>query len=348
MKKVIVEQFGHPEVLKIKEFTTPEPAPGEVRVRLTSIGMNHADLMARKGEYRISTGLPPFTPGIEGGGVIDAVGKGVTSRHTGQRVILGADIPQRKAIIKESSSHDGTYSTHYIVSAEKTVPAPDSIPDHQLGAIWLPYLTAWGCLVWKQRIKPGQFVAIPAASSSVALAAAQIARHEKGIPIGMTTSQRKAEDLKKFADNVYDAIIVTHDHHRKMSSWHRDLKKLTDRHGVDVFFDPVAAGEYLQMEVHSLAQSGTIWIYGLLGQTGPVDVTPLIRKHGSIRGWWLNELTETGGSALKDGYHYILKGFEKGYFRQRVAKTFSLNQVVQAHMELQKGEHIGKLVLIPN
>jgi len=348
MKKVIVKEFGQPEVLKILHLETPDPGPGQVRVALTSVGMNQADLMARRGEYILSSGFPPFTPGIEGGGFIEAIGKGVTNRKVGQRVILGADAPRRNNKPEVEKAHGGTYSSHYFVPAEQTVPAPDNIPDEQLGTLWLPYLTAWGCLIWKQKIKPGQYVAIPAASSSVGLAAAQLVKAEGARPIGLTTSGKKAAKIKDLPESCYDDIIVTHNPDRTMRNWHRDIKRLTQGKGPQVFFDPVAAGAYLDLEIRSLANHGTIWIYGLLGQTDKVDVSPLIRKRAALRGWYLNELTEEGGPALQEGYKYILDKFEKGLFKQTVAKTFSLDQVVQAHQEFQKGTHIGKFILVPN
>ena len=347
MKKVIVEQFGHPDVLQVKNLKTPKPGPGQVLISLTSVGMNHADLMARRGEYLISSGYPPFTPGIEGGGIIEAVGEGVKDRHVGQRVLLGANAPQRNNNPESDFLSGGTYATHYLTDANKTIPAPKALSNEQLGAIWLPYLTAWGCLVWKQRIKPGQFIGIPAASSSVALAAAQIAKKEGAIPIGLTTSAFKAKEIQKLPENAYDHLVITHDHHHRMRPWHKDLRRITGKEGVHVFFDPIAAGRYLEMEIHALGKHGTIWIYGLLGQPGPVNVTPLIRKFAAVRGWYLNELTDEGGPDLWKGYASILEGFEKGIFQQRIAKTFKLDEVVKAHQEMQNGRHIGKLILIP-
>jgi NADPH:quinone reductase-like Zn-dependent oxidoreductase len=83
MKRVVVRQFGDVDQLDVLDEPTPQPGRGQVLVRLTSIGMNHADLMARRGEYRLSSGDPPFTPGLEGGGVIEAVGADVSDPRSG-------------------------------------------------------------------------------------------------------------------------------------------------------------------------------------------------------------------------------------------------------------------------
>lgn len=174
MYKVIVQAFGGAENLTIVELPDPVPESNQVVVKLTSIGMNHSDLMARRGEYKLLSGHAPFTPGLEGGGYIQAVGSAVSDRQIGQRVILSLsfNVPEQS-----NRNLEGTYQSHYLTTADKTIPAPDAIADELLGAIWMPYLAAWGCLVWKQQIQPDQVVLIPAASSSVAIAASQIVRY---------------------------------------------------------------------------------------------------------------------------------------------------------------------------
>lgn len=346
MRQVIVESFGGPEVLELRESPTPTPGEGQVLVRLTSIGMNHADLMGRRGEYKLSTGDPPFTPGLEGGGVIEAVGPGVAEDRVGRRVTLSPDAPRLGN--GRDDSGGGTYRSHYVCADDEALAVPDAVPDDQLGALWLPYLTAWGALVWKAKIKAGQVVACPAASSSTALAAAQVAKHHGCTTIGLTTSPGKTEQLAAH----FDHVVVTHGRdentkERTMRKWHREIKTLTDGKGVDVFFDPVAAGEYLGSEIRCLAQRGTVVVYGLLGQPGNVDVTPLIRKHASIVGYINDELSADGADAWKAGVRHILDGFASGAYRQTLAATFALSDVREAHEAMQRGDHVGKMVLLP-
>ena len=345
MKQVIVDEFGPPQVLQVAEVPTPEPGPGQVRVAVTSIGLNHAELMARRGEYKLASGDPPFTPGIEAGGVIDALGDGVTGLQLGQRVIVGVDAP--RAASPDSAVDGGTYRSHYVCAATQIVGAPDAIPDEQLGAIWLAYLTAWGCLIWKQRIQPGQIVAMPAASSSVALAAAQIVKHHGGTAIGLTRGAAKAEQLQALPTSAYDHLIVTHDDDGTLHRFNDALRAVTAGHGVDLFFDPVAGGAYLATEVRALATGGTIWIYGLLDKSKDLNIHALIRQQGAIRGWMLAELTAAGATAFEPGYRHILEGFASGVYRQHVGGVFKLEEVAEAHRRMEQGKHIGKLVLVP-
>lgn len=341
MYRAVVKGFGDIDQLTLEDCPTPTPGPGEVVVRLTSIGMNHAELMARRGEYRLVSGNPPFIPGLEGGGIIVAVGEGVSdatnteSRRTeGQRVVLTLDAPASRGL------GQGTYQSHYVVAANKTVRAPDAIPDELLGALWLPFLTAWGCLVWKQNMQSGDRVLIPAASSSVAIAASQVVKYYGGFAVGTTTSPEKVKLLASMPEARFDHIIVTQD-----EQWWREAKKLAQGKGYNIIFDPVAAGAFLNQEIRLLAPHGTLWIYGLLGQPDTVDVTPLIRKMASIRGWLLNEIATSGTE--QSAYRHVLERVADGTYVLPIAQTFSLRDVQQAHETMAAGQHIGKMILVP-
>ena len=132
-----------------------------------------------------------------------------------------------------------------------------------------------------------------------------------------------------------------------MRPWHRVIKTLTDGNGVDVYFDPVASGEYLSAEVRSLAKRGRIYIYGLLGDPGVVNLSPLIIKHASLHGWVLDEIVSAGDAVWQQACSDILHRFMDGTFEQHLAMTFPLSQARLAHESMEKGEHIGKLVLVP-
>jgi len=332
--------------MQLVEEPVPQPDAGQVVVKLTSIGMNQAELMGRQGAYKLSTGDPPFTLGLEGGGVIDSLGDGVTRFKVGDRVTLtpGATRPGE-------GSTGGAYRTHYRCPATDVMHCPEAIPDDQLGAIWLPYLTAWGCLHWVHRLherpEDQRTVAIPAASSSLGLAAAQVVKALGGTAIGMTSSPEKIEAIRALSTSRFDELLVTHEPDRTLKPFHRDLYRLTDKRGVDVFFDPVASGGYLNNEIKALADGGTVYLYGLLGEPDTVDVTPLIRKHASMRGWMMTELRQAGEDQWRPECEDVLARFADGTFTQHVAERFKLADVRHAHEVMQQGNHIGKLVLVP-
>jgi len=343
MKQVVVTAFGGVENLRLYTAPDPQPKEDEVVVQLISVGMNQADLMARRGEYRLSSGEPPFTPGIEGGGVITKVGTAVKDRQIGQRVILSLGAPQR------NDAQRGTYRSHFVALASDTIPVPDGIDDDLLGALWLPFLTAWGALVWRQNIQAGQVVLLPAASSSVAIAASQIIKQRGGITIGTTTSPNKVETLQNSPAAQYDHIVVTGQSSNESQPWWRTVKKVVheeaNSRGIDVIFDPVAAGDFLHHEIRLLAQGGTLWAYGLLGSIGNVDISPLIRKDAAIRGWLLNFIA--GTSAETEAYQHILENVAAGIYQMPIAGTFALEQVSEAHITMESASHIGKYILKP-
>ncbi|MCX7625864.1 MAG: zinc-dependent alcohol dehydrogenase family protein [Candidatus Sumerlaeaceae bacterium] len=344
MKIVVVNEFGDPEKLTIQEAADPIPARGEVRVRLTSVGINHADLMARRGEYKLYSGDPPFTPGLEGAGFIEAVGEDVSPSLLGEFVVLDARAPRRTSSV---CPVEGTYRTHYVVPAGYALPVPAGVPHIAAGTLWLSHLTAWGCLIWKQHLLPGQVVAIPAASSSVGLAASQVAQRAGAKIIGLTRSEAKAEILRTIPEARFDWIVVTHEPDGRLRPWHREIMRITEGHGVDVFFDPVAGGAYLDSEIRCLRPDGTIWIYGLLEKAGPVDLTPLIRKRAAVRGWVLGNLLEHQELALA-AQKEILRLVASGEYCQRIAKVFPLEAIREAHSIMERGEHVGKFVLSPS
>lgn len=342
MKKVVVTAFGGVDNLRIEAVETPQIAADEVLIDLVSVGMNQADLMARRGEYRLSSGDPPFTPGIEGGGVITAVGAAVKNRKVGQRVILSLGAPQRSGL------GSGTYCSQFVAAEADTILVPDGVDDALIGALWLPFLTAWGALVWRQQVSAGDVVMLPAASSSVAIAASQIVKARGAITIGTTTSPQKLEALQSLSAAQYDHLIVTSQEDTAFPWW-KTVQKIAraegKNRGIDVIFDPVAAGEFLHHEIRLLARGGTLWAYGLLGKTGPVDISPLIRKDAAIRGWLLNFIAGTPAEA--EAYSHILRQVANRTYRLPIAGEFALEDVQAAHGEMEKGAHVGKYVLRP-
>jgi len=236
-------------------------------------------------------------------------------------------------------------------NAADGMPARDARPDGQRGGGWLPYLTAWGGLGGKAGVKPGDIVGLPAASSRVALAATQEVKHLGGKAIGLTSSPGKADAIRALPTAAYDHLVVTHDRdeqgQRVMKPWHREVKQLTDGHGVDVWFDPVAAGDYLSAEVRCLANGGAVYIYGLLGEPGVVNLQPLIIRRAKIDAFVLYELIDAGDAVWRDACAQVFDLFEQGVFKQHLAGAYALTDVQRAHAEMEQRAHIGKLVLIP-
>ena len=186
-------KLGGPEVLQIDELPLTEPGGGEVRLKVKAIGLNRAEVMFRMGQYL----EPPRFPaknGYEASGVVDAVGPDVENSWLGRKV---------STIPAFSLNQYGVYGDIAIVPVHAIAPYPEKLTPVEATSIWMQYLTAYGALILHGRIKHGDFAVLTAASSSVGLAAIEIAKAEGAISIATTRiSKKKAEFLALGADHV--------------------------------------------------------------------------------------------------------------------------------------------------
>ena len=190
MRALIFKELAPIETIEIEEIPKQTPQKGQVLIKLTSAGLNRADLLFPEGRY---FSKPDFTNtysrlGFEGAGIIEQVGLDV-SFNIGDRVAI--------APLSLDVSRQGCFSEYGVYDANTLIPTPDSIPDHHAASIWMQYLTAWGGLVIDGELKKGQTVVITAASSSVGIAAIQVANMIGAVSIATTTSEDKVSQLKQ-------------------------------------------------------------------------------------------------------------------------------------------------------
>jgi NADPH:quinone reductase-like Zn-dependent oxidoreductase len=197
VKIVRFHKIGGPEVLQFDQLPLPEPEQGEVRLRVKAIGLNRAEIMFRNGRY-LETPVLPAKNGYEASGIAEAVGPGVDPGCIGKTV---STVPG----FFHLNAH-GVYGEVAVVPAAAIAEYPANLSYEQGTAIWMQYLTAYGALIMLGHLAKGDFVLITAASSSVGVAAIEIARAEGATSIAVTrTAQKKAHLLKLGADH----IIVT-------------------------------------------------------------------------------------------------------------------------------------------
>lgn len=183
---VVFDEFGGPEVLHVVEEPTAEPAAGEVRVRIEAFAVNPLDLMMRSGASPAPVPLPHARLGVEGTGVVDALGPGSTGLEIGDPVILAA-VPDANV--------RGSYAEYTTVPASRVVARPSGLDITEAAAVWVAYSTAYGALVEKARMRPGDHVIVTAASGGVGRAAMQIANQLGAVPIAVTRHTAKKDDL---------------------------------------------------------------------------------------------------------------------------------------------------------
>ena len=326
MSKVVrIHQVGGPEVLKTEEMTVGEPGPAEVRLRIEAIGLNRSEAMYRKGGYLTPPQLPSLM-GYEAVGVIEAVGAGVTGYAPGNRV----------GVLPNYRMGDyGTYAERAIVPLNSLISVPPDLTAIQAASIWMQYFTAFG-IVEAGRAALGDFVLIPAASSSVGLAAIQIANWVGAEPIALTRTSAKTDALIELgarhviASTECDVVA--------------EVMRITGDKGARVVFDPVG-GSYVETLAKAMSEEGILMIYGgLSGEATPYPHWSAAIKGLSLRGWVASQIWSKP-HRFEKYRNLILRGLAGGQLKPVISKTFPLSQIVEAHKYLESNQQIGKIVV---
>jgi NADPH:quinone reductase-like Zn-dependent oxidoreductase len=325
-KIVRFHRTGGPEVLQLDELPLPEPAAGEVRLRVKAIGLNRAEVLFRMGRYLVQPILPSKI-GYEASGTVEAAGPDVDPSWIGKTV---STVPAFLA------SAYGVYGEVAIVPVSAIAEYPGRLSYEEGTSIWMQYLTAYGALIHQGRLAQGDFVLITAASSSVGIAAIEIARAEGAIAIATTrTSKKKADILALGAAHV----IATEEEDLAAR-----VDEITSGQGARIVFDPIA-GKGLAALAAAAAPRGIIFEYGALaaGPT-PFPLLSVLGKQLTIKGYMLFELVGDP-AAFPVARQYVYDHLASGAFKPRIARTFPLAEIVEAHRYMESNEQIGKIVV---
>ena len=322
MKVALFESHGGPEVLRIVERELREPGVGEALVRVTSVGLNRADLLFVQGRY-FQKAVLPSRVGMEPAGIVERVGRG-TSFSKGDRVGV---LPSSFEI-----SAQGGIAEYVTVPAECLVPTPAAIDNRDAGAIWMQYLTVWGGV----KARPGQFVVITATSSSVGLAAIEMANAAGAISIATTTSANKVNRLK--AHGAAHVIDV------KAEDYVARIKEITDGRGVDMVFDAVG-GPGMNAHMRAAAPGASIILYGLL-DTRPLDCFPavMMAKNISLVGYTIRAVQQDK-EALAQGVREITQGIDSGRLKPVIDRRFPMSDTRGAFEYMASNLQFGKIVI---
>lgn len=319
-------ETGGPEVLRYEDVEVGEPGAGEVRVRVEAIGLNRAEAMFRSGAYLEDPTLPAGI-GYEGAGIVEAAGEGVTGVAAGDAV----------SVIPAFSMNDYSfYAERAIVPAHAVTPRPRGLDAVQASAVWMPFLTAYGALIEIGELAAGDAVIIPAASSSVGLAAIEIANRVGAISIAATRTSAKVDELKK-AGAAH--VIATEE-----QDLAAEVMRITDNAGARVVFDPVA-GSGVETLVDAMAPAGILFVYGALsGEPTPFPLIKGLNKALTMRGYTLFEVIGDPERFAR-GKRFVTDGLEAGDFTATVSRTFGFAEMVEAHRYMESNQQFGKIVV---
>lgn len=320
------DRTGGPEVLQIRDEVVAPPAKGEIQIAVRALGLNRAEVMFRSGQYLEAPQLPARL-GYEAAGTVAALGEGVTGFTVGNAV---------STIPAFSLNAHGVYGELVNVPATAVVKHPPALQWEAAAAVWMQYMTAYGALVDIAAACPGDFVLIPAASSSVGLAAIEIVNLSGAVPIALTRTSAKRDALLKAGAQH---VIVTAE-----QDLVTEVSRLTGGKGARIIFDPVA-GPGLNQLAEAASQDGIIFLYGALSpEPTPLPLLPVLGKRLTLRGYVLFELT-TDAPRLERGKRFILNGLEQGKLNPVIDRTFTLDQIVEAHRYMESNQQIGKIVV---
>lgn len=328
VRVVRFHEFGAPEVLKIEDLEVGEPGPGEMRVRVQAIGLNRAEAAFRAGQY-IEKAQLPARLGYEAAGTVDALGAGVSGFEIGEAVCV---IPEF------SMNRYGVYAEQAIVPAAAVVKRPPGLSTAEAAAVWMPYLTAYGALIDVVRLGQGDAVVITAASSSVGLAAIQIANSVGAVPIAVTRTEAKRAELQ--------AVGAAHVIVSQAQDIAAEVMRITGGNGARMVFDPVGGPSILPL-VPALACQGTLVLYGNL--SGEAHQTPFpfglaVGRGLSLRGYLVFEIIHDP-ARLARAEAFIREGLRSGVLKPKIDRTFSFEQIVEAHRYLEGNQQLGKVVV---
>lgn len=322
MKAIQVSQTGGPEVLRLQECPTPTPAAGEALVKIFASGVNFIDIYHRTGLYPLPL---PFTPGVEGAGIVEAVGEGVTSVKPGDRVAF--------------AMHRGSYAEAITIPAWMLAPLPEDLSFVQGAATMLQGMTAHYLATDTYPIGPGDKVVVHAAAGGAGGLLVQIAKMKGATVIGTVSTPEKAEIAKESgADHV---IIYTE------VDFAEEVKRITGGAGVDVVYDSVGQDTF-EKSLTCLRPRGYLVLYGQSsGPVPPVDLQ-ILNQHGSLfttrpsLGHYIKDRDE-----LLSRSNDLFTWISAGSLKLRIDSTFPLRDASAAHERLASRRSIGKIILEP-
>ncbi|MBR0957019.1 zinc-dependent alcohol dehydrogenase family protein [Bradyrhizobium japonicum] len=325
-RAVRFHQHGGPEVLRIETVDVPPPTTGEVQIRVRALGLNRAEALLRRGSY-IESATFPSGLGLEAAGVVEAVGNDVTSFVRGDIVSIAPPL---------SMVRWPAYAELATFPAELIVKHPPELGFEAAAAVWMQYLTAYGALVDIAGLGRGDVVAITAASSSVGLAAIQIANRIGAVPVALTRTSIKRRALL----DAGAAHVVASDEELVGAR----LLEIAGSKGVRLVFDAVG-GPAFEPLTAAMSPGGILIEYGGLSpEPTPFPLFNVLGKSLTLRGYLVHEIIRDPARLAK-AKAFILDGLSDGTLKPIIARTFRFEDIVEAHRFLESNVQFGKIVV---
>lgn len=322
MYAIVVTQPGGPEVLRWTELPTPEPGPGEVRLRVTAAGVNRADLRQRQGLYPPPPGASD-TLGLEASGVIDQIGPRVSDWAVGDAVV---------ALLA-----GGGYAEQVVVPAAQCVPCPPGVGLAEAGGLMETAATVVSNFD-QAGLRTGQTILIHGGAGGIGSFAIP---YVKSLGLTVITTVGSPEKAAYAGSLGADQVFDYHD------DWVAKVAQVTGGRGVDAILD-IIGGKYLDANLQALARGGQIIVIGLQGgRQGTLDLNALLSKNATISACSLRYRPVAEKAAIvADVARRVWPAYSSGQIPLPSFSFFRLTEAASAHQRLEAGHNLGKIVLL--
>jgi NADPH2:quinone reductase len=322
VRAILVSAFGAADVLEVSELPDPEPADGEVIVRIRAVGVNPVDAYVRSGQYARLPPLP-YIPGFDAAGEIESVPAGMSEWSPGDRVWIST-----------LGSWRGTYADRGRYPADQIYRLPDAISFEAGAALGVPAATAHRAVFGRGQAKSGETVLVHGGSGAVGIAAIQLAR-AAGLRVFATagSDEGRAAVEEAGAEQVFD-------HHDPGRA--ERVRQITEGRGVDLIIEMLASAN-LDVDLTMIGMRGRIVV---VGSRGRIEIDPrfTMAKDATVAGMALWNVPAQERIAIN---HALVSALDQGTLAPRVGPTFPFDQAPRAHEALFEEATRGKIVLVP-
>jgi len=323
VRAVVARAFGGPEVLEVAERPAPTPGPGEVTVRTAYASVNFADVKSRRGGHHTGA-KPPFVPGLDVSGTVEALGEGVAGLQVGQWVAAAPD--------------GGAYAEVVRARAGLVYPLAEGADPRQAAGI-VALMTAYNVAIVKGGLQPGETVLVQSAAGGVGSLLVQLAkRYGAARVIGVVGSEAKVDVARAFGA---DDVLVVRD---------EDLRPhlaAAAPDGVALALDS-AGGDALDAAFEALRPFGRIVHFGNAGGTpGPIAVAGMHKTNQAVFGYSSGHYRKHRPEGVRHAAERALAHVAAGELRVEVTRVFGLDEAAEAHRLLESRASTGKLLLQP-
>jgi NADPH:quinone reductase len=326
MTVVEITRFGPPDVLALRQLEIPTPKEGEVLIRVEAAGVSRPDVLQRRGHYPPPPGAPDI-PGLEVAGAIAACGPGVSEYKVGDQVC---------ALLS-----GGGYAQFCVAPAGQVLPIPAGWSPQEAATLPENIFTVWENVFRRARLHSGETILIQGGTSGIGSTAIMLAREFGATVIATAGTEEKSRASVSIGANA--AINY------KTKDFVTEILSLTNQRGVDVVLD-IVGGEYVQRSINCIAINGRIsLIANQGGDEATFSVSSLIKKRGTILASNMRPRTPAEKAVIAADLRQQVwpRLASRTHFRPLLDRVFTFAEAPLAHQRMERGEHVGKIVLVP-